>query len=229
MMRIFNYLSLIFLICICCPVLYGQQSINTSGNTINSISGKVSYSVGQVFFTSQSALNGKLRAGVQQVLQLSNLPLSVNLNQVFASAGGDISGNNGSLSYTIGQPFYFTKSSNTGKVRDGIQQPFLNAVMLNVHLNIEGYYQAGFGTLTEVIGSGISDTIMVELHNHVAPFETVFSKTILLDYLGQASAAMPATYKGKSYYIVFKHRNSIETWSKIPITLYGMNTINLKQ
>lgn len=40
------------------------------------------------------------------------------------SAGGDATGNDGSVSYTIGQVVYTTNSSANGSVSEGVQQPY---------------------------------------------------------------------------------------------------------
>jgi len=40
------------------------------------------------------------------------------------ASGGDASGNNGSVSYTIGQVFYKVNNSNAGQVLEGVQLPY---------------------------------------------------------------------------------------------------------
>ena len=66
-----------------------------------------------------------------------------------------------------------------------------------------------------------SDTVKVFLANSAAPFQiidssTVFSITDSLNYLAHPSFSN--TEYGNSYYIVVRHRNSIETWSAFPVT-----------
>ncbi|WP_373059894.1 T9SS type A sorting domain-containing protein [Zunongwangia sp. H14] len=43
----------------------------------------------------------------------------------FTATGGDISGNNGSLSYSIGQIHYLSLSDSVTTIQEGVQQPFL--------------------------------------------------------------------------------------------------------
>lgn len=50
---------------------YGQVSTVGAGGDASSTSGSVSYSVGQVFFSSQNGSNGSLVQGVQQVYEIA--------------------------------------------------------------------------------------------------------------------------------------------------------------
>jgi len=103
-------------------------------------------------------------------------------------------------------------------------------VTANVILFIEGYY-AGSGTMQPVranegIGTSLVnvDLITIELHQTNAPFSLVASSLIFLKTNGIATATFTNVLPG-SYYLVIKHRNAIETWSKNPIsTLSG--TVN---
>jgi hypothetical protein len=54
-------------------VSYGQTSVNTSGGEVKNTSGSVSYSIGQVAYTSVSNSNGSVSQGVQQAYQISTL------------------------------------------------------------------------------------------------------------------------------------------------------------
>jgi hypothetical protein len=63
------------------------------------------------------------------------------------------------------------------------------------------------------------DKITVELHKNVSPYNLIASTIANLNVNGLASAVfMPAVANGQ-YYLVIKHRNSIETWSAAPITI----------
>jgi hypothetical protein len=54
-------------------VSYGQTSVNTAGGEVKNASGSVSYSIGQVAYTSVSNSNGSVSQGVQQVYHISTL------------------------------------------------------------------------------------------------------------------------------------------------------------
>ena len=89
---------------------------------------------------------------------------------------------------------------------------------LNLHLLIQGFYKGG-GTLTSIIGPGLCDTITLELHNMVWPYEKVASASGTIGINGSGSFEIPDTYFNGSYYLVIRHRNAIETWSSLPVTL----------
>lgn len=60
-------------------------------------------------------------------------PLKMMLGQsTLPSTGNDITGDGGSISYTIGQTVYTTHSSTTGTLNQGIQQPFEITVISNL-------------------------------------------------------------------------------------------------
>jgi len=65
----------------------------------------------------------------------------------------------------------------------------------------------------------IADQVTVELHNSTLPYSLAAGPfTVQVTTAGTASLTFPATL-GASYYIVVKHRNSIETWNKTPVSL----------
>jgi len=51
--------------------LYGQAIIPASGGFASSSGGTVSYTIGQVFYTSQSGTNGSVTEGIQQPYEIS--------------------------------------------------------------------------------------------------------------------------------------------------------------
>jgi hypothetical protein len=75
-------------------------------------------------------------------------------------------------------------------------------------------------------GTDIADQISIELHSAVAPYSMEGTAFIAnLDTLGVASVAIPGSFNG-SYYVVVKHRNSLETWSAAPFAI-GPGTVDL--
>ena len=61
-----------------------------------------------------------------------------------ATAGGNASGTNGNVSYTVGQVVYKTYTGTTGSVAQGVQQPFeiqtvLGAENFNINLQLAVY------------------------------------------------------------------------------------------
>ena len=74
---------------------------------------------------------------------------------------------------------------------------------------IEGLYNGS--TMT-------SDTINIELHNSTSPYSLVDQAKIFLNNNGQGTASFFVAEINTPYYIVIKHRNSLETWSALPQT-----------
>lgn len=58
------------------------------------------------------------------------------------------------------------------------------------------------------------DTIRVSVRNISAPFAIVEEVPAILDASGNATVLFSKVANGTNYYIVVRHRNSIETWSK---------------
>ena len=65
----------------------------------------------------------------------------------------------------------------------------------------------------------ITDSVLVELHSTVSPYNTIASKMDHLHTNGTGTFTFPGMYVNNYYYVVLKHRNSIETWSKLPVFL----------
>ena len=59
----------------------------------------------------------------------------------------------------------------------------------------------------------VSDTVTVEFRNTTAPFNIVESKKIILNSAGFGSSTFTLPVDGTPYYLIVKHRNSMETWS----------------
>lgn len=86
-------------------------------------------------------------------------------------------------------------------------------VTMNIGLSFE---LTSFTALIEGLYNGVSmipDTITVELRNAAAPYSIVGQSKILLDGNGNGTGSFLNASNGTPYYIVAKHRNSIETWS----------------
>ncbi len=66
--------------------------------------------------------------------------------------------------------------------------------------------------------SMVSDTVTIQLHNVSAPYGLVEQKFVKLNTSGHGIGQFTSASDAVSYYLVVKHRNSIETWSKTPQT-----------
>jgi len=103
---------------------------------------------------------------------------------------------------------------------------FCNSVV-NVRTFIQGYY-LGNHTMRPVMrnenvpGATTSqvDTITVELRDTTTNAHSIVeSFTGILDTAGYVSCTFSSSVAGGSYYIVLQHRNSLETWSALPVAI----------
>jgi len=97
---------------------------------------------------------------------------------------------------------------------------------LNLTLFLEGLFNGT--TMNKTQGASgnefpgiVADQITVELHNSTSPFALAGGPyTVNVNTNGTASITVPASL-GASYYVVVKHRNSIETWNGSPLSFSG--------
>lgn len=74
------------------------------------------------------------------------------------------------------------------------------------------------GPLSNQYFSGfVTDEVTVELHESTTPYALVATDYELLSTSGEVNCSFPTVPNG-DYYIVVRHRNSLETWSKYPVT-----------
>jgi Zn-dependent metalloprotease len=101
-------------------------------------------------------------------------------------------------------------------------------VNLNVSAFIEGYYLTN-GHMQAVIdpinNPSQCDTFIVELHASLFPYNFIVSDTSILNTDGTSTCIFPIGVLNNSYYIVFRHRNGLQTWSGLPV-LFNSNTIS---
>ena len=97
---------------------------------------------------------------------------------------------------------------------------------INITVFLEGLFngtslnKAQDGTGNQFPGT-IADQITVELHNSYSPYTIAAGPfTVSLNTNGVASFTLEGSY-GASYFIVVKHRNSIETWNGNPVSFVG--------
>lgn len=90
---------------------------------------------------------------------------------------------------------------------------------------IQGFY-IGTGQMRPVLyNNGFSsdptacDTITIDLHNPTSPYAVSESVKALLHTNGNANVTFSSGAAGRPYYIVIRHRNSLETWSANTVTI----------
>ena len=98
--------------------------------------------------------------------------------------------------------------------------------ILNLKVYLEGLYNETAGEMNQAqglsgaqFGAGIADKVTIELHDANSPFDMVTTFTdVDLHVSGGISINTVPGNLTSMYYIVVKHRNSIETWSSNPIS-----------
>ena len=97
---------------------------------------------------------------------------------------------------------------------------------LNLNVMLEGLFNGvsmnkSKNALGDQFADPVADQITVELHEAVSPYVLAGGPyTVNVNTDGSASVTVPASL-GSSYYIVVKHRNSLETWNTSPLSFSG--------
>jgi hypothetical protein len=108
----------------------------------------------------------------------------------------------------------------------------LTNATLNIKVYLQGYTLAGGVMVPVLYNNGLStnpndvDNVTIELHNSSSPFATAASTNGVLKTDGNVQVQLPGALIGSSYYIVVKHRSSIETWSANPVLLGATTTFD---
>ncbi len=76
--------------------------------------------------------------------------------------------------------------------------------VLNLTALIEGFYNGV---------TMVPDTVRLQFRSTSSPYILIEEKQIFLSSSGSGTGAFTSVMNGTSYYLVVKHRNSIETWS----------------
>ncbi len=97
-----------------------------------------------------------------------------------------------------------------GEYTAGAASGFLGVGYVTVSVIPQGYYNSG-GYLNS------RDTVKICLAQSVSPYALLDSVNVLLDSLNFSAQAAFSNVTSGSYYVVVKHRNSVETWSAAPI------------
>jgi PKD repeat protein len=107
-------------------------------------------------------------------------------------------------------------------------------VILNLNVFLQGFYSQG--NMVPVLydrglstGATETDSITVELHDPLSPASVIYSSSSVLHSNGQSQITFPGAVAGNSFYIVIRHRNSLETWSKLPVTFGTVTNYDFTQ
>ncbi|MEO8666443.1 MAG: hypothetical protein ABI462_13210, partial [Ignavibacteria bacterium] len=90
-------------------------------------------------------------------------------------------------------------------------------------LNLNTFIQGRYNDVTNLMAA---DTIEVDIRNSIAPYWLVETSRGYLNDSGKCSAKFYNAVDGVDYYVVLKHRNSVETWSKSPGQRFSGGVLN---
>lgn len=93
----------------------------------------------------------------------------------------------------------------------GLVQFYKLSLKPTITLNLTALIEARYNGSTMV-----PDTVTVELHNSSSPYDLVESQKGVLNTSGIGTFYFTTAVIGTPYYIVVKHRNSLEIWSASP-------------
>jgi|688.fasta_scaffold171971_2 hypothetical protein len=105
-------------------------------------------------------------------------------------------------------------------------------VTLNLNAFLQGYYSGANTMATALANQGVGssttnvDSVTVELHGAASPYALAYSVKGVLQTNGSLSCTFPYEATGNGYYIVIKHRNSVETWSADTVTMSSSTSYN---
>ncbi len=157
----------------------------------------------------------------------------LDLNDGIAGCNGGLLAktSNGGVNWTVSNPgiptisdvafsdknLWYAVSNTSGNFPILKNTDNITSISLNINAGIEGFWD---GT------TQVSDTVTVELRSSVTPYNTIdVSKTVLTSGTGFGTVEFSSAPSG-SYYIVVKHRNSIETWSASPLSMSAGGSYN---
>ena len=93
---------------------------------------------------------------------------------------------------------------------------------LNVRVFIEGYYDSLQNEMVPVLDAvntpTLFDTVTINLHSTIN-LSIVFTQKVILDINGNGTVILPPSLFNNSYYLDIRHRNSLQTWSSLPILI----------
>jgi len=124
-----------------------------------------------------------------------------------------------SLRY-LGTMWSHATGASDSAVFDDVVIPANTSTTLNLTAIVEGFYNSFINKLS------LKDTVRVFLRNSIAPYEIVDSSKSVLDSITFSGVYVFNNISAGNYYIELKHRNSIETWSKLPQSVTPGVTFN---
>lgn len=140
--------------------------------------------------------------------------LSAKAQESTVSTGGNITGSGGSISYSIGQPFFTVKSGTNGKVSEGVQHPYEIFIITGVEhkeilLDLSVYPNPTSDFLTLDVADLQDKKLKCELVD--ASGKTLWTKTII----SKQTEINMQSYPGSNYLLNVSDNKKIAKTFKI--------------
>lgn len=138
-----------------------------------------------------------------------------------ASSGNDIPASNNSIA--AGLNFFYSGVSTYDSI-NGYTMSIVKykspVYTINLKMFIQGFYNPDFNYMN------VYDTVKITLRNSSPPYSIVDSAKSYCTFEGNAYNNHFFNISGsEQYYVVVSHRNSVETWSRTPLT-FGAGFLN---
>jgi hypothetical protein len=141
-----------------------------------------------------------------------------------ASSGNNQTAGGLSQSYTLGESIIADYVQGASECSQGFQQSEIS--FLQMRMFIQGFYTGG-GFMNAVVDPIneplITDTVSISFIKTDLDPSPAFEKRVILHTNGWCSLQLPGFLFGHSYYLKLNHRNSLETWSRLPLQLSTFN------
>ena len=145
------------------------------------------------------------------------------------AAGASYADTNFYVSSSIGETFTRTLSTSNLMATQGFQQATKINVTIHVNLKLflQGYYD-GSSTMKNVLynqgevadpSAMLTDYLTVELHEATSPYAVLVTTIDTLKTDGTIRCRFPSSVNNTLCYIGIRHRNTIETWSALPVMI----------
>ncbi|MCK6612293.1 MAG: FG-GAP-like repeat-containing protein [Bacteroidia bacterium] len=166
---------------------------------------------GQPLQTVNWRINGGVNTGISNNVASASIPISTgnNLLEILVTGSDGLSHQTYSLTL----------------FRDPVVPPSL---FVTVEVFPQGLFDGFSGLVAAPYNANnsypgaLADTITIELHDTGSGFPLAFSWTGELWTSGTTNAEFSYLADGKLFYLVVKHRNSVETWSANPIIISNL-------
>ena len=149
-------------------------------------------------------------------------------SSVLSTAGDYYTANGYSLSFTIGEPVIDNYTSEGNNLNTGFQQG-IGKRYISLKLILEGLYNGidmnqANDENGPVFQLGIADEYRLLIAQDTFPYAVIdTSQFIQLGTNGESFAELPSYLTGRNQLII-QHRNHIETWSALPVSLANDTT-----